>query len=84
MRKTGIPTIFIVHETDIRHTINESFAAGANGIAGGQRLTATSAIRCVGPSILVNDERIAVNPVEIHAIGDPAALSSAWYYAHHS
>ncbi|NLP36506.1 MAG: DUF881 domain-containing protein [Firmicutes bacterium] len=67
----------IVHETDIRDTINELFAAGANGIAvGGQRLTATSAIRCVGPSILVNDERIAVNPVEIHAIGDPAVLSS--------
>lgn len=67
----------IVHETDIRDTVNELFAAGASGIAvGGQRLTATSAIRCVGPSIMVNDERIAVNPVEICAIGDPSVLSS--------
>ena len=67
----------IIHETDVRDTINELFAAGAQGVAvGNQRLTVTSAIRCVGPSILVNDERIAVNPVVIRAIGDPDVLAS--------
>lgn len=67
----------IIHETDVRDTVNELFAAGAKGVAvGNQRIIATSAIRCVGPSILVNDERIAVNPVEIKAIGDPEVLAS--------
>ncbi|HZK24067.1 MAG TPA: DUF881 domain-containing protein, partial [Oscillospiraceae bacterium] len=67
----------IIHETDVRDTINELFAAGARGVAvGNQRLTVSSAIRCVGPSILVNDERIAVNPVVIQAVGDPDVLAS--------
>lgn len=67
----------IIHETDVRDTVNELFAAGAQGVAvGNQRLTVISAIRCVGPSILVNDERIAVNPVVIRAIGDPDVLAS--------
>ncbi len=73
----GYTSETIIHETDVRDTINELFAAGAQGVAvGNQRLTATSAIRCVGPSILVNDERIAVNPVTIRAIGDPDVLAS--------
>ncbi|MCR3921866.1 MAG: DUF881 domain-containing protein [Firmicutes bacterium] len=67
----------IIHETDVRDTVNELFAAGARGVSiGNQRLTVTSAIRCVGPSILVNDERIPVNPVVIRAIGDPDVLAS--------
>ncbi|MBS4030193.1 MAG: DUF881 domain-containing protein [Clostridiales bacterium] len=73
----GFTNETIIHETDVRDTVNELFAAGAQGVAiGNQRLTATSAIRCVGPSILVNDERIAVNPVTIRAIGDPDVLAS--------
>ncbi|HHX73459.1 MAG TPA: DUF881 domain-containing protein [Firmicutes bacterium] len=75
--KNGYTNDAIIHETDVRDVVNELFAAGARGVdVGGQRLTATSAIRCVGPSILVNDERIAVNPVVIRAIGDPEVLAS--------
>ncbi|NLM47042.1 MAG: DUF881 domain-containing protein [Firmicutes bacterium] len=75
--KNGYTSDAIIHETDVRDVVNELFAAGAKGVdVGGQRLTATSAIRCVGPSILVNDERIAVNPVVIRAIGDPDVLAS--------
>jgi hypothetical protein len=67
----------IIHEADVRDTVNELYAAGAQGVSvGNQRLTVNSAIRCVGPSILVNDERIAVNPVVIRAIGDPDVLAS--------
>jgi uncharacterized protein YlxW (UPF0749 family) len=67
----------IIHAQDVLDTVNELFAAGAQGLSvGNQRLTATSAIRCVGPSILINDERIAVNPVVISAIGDPDVLAS--------
>jgi len=73
----GYTSDAIIHETDVRDIVNELFAAGARGVAvGNQRLTVTSAIRCVGPSILVNDERIAVNPVVIKAIGDPDVLAS--------
>ncbi|EEG78028.1 DUF881 domain-containing protein [Dethiobacter alkaliphilus] len=67
----------IIHDGDVRDTVNELYAAGAKGISvGNQRLVNTSAIRCVGPSILVNDERIAVNPVVIRAVGDPEVLAS--------
>lgn len=75
--ENGFTNEAIIHETDVRDTVNELFAAGARGVAvANQRLTASSAIRCVGPSILVNDERIPVNPVVISAVGDPEVLAS--------
>ncbi|HHX77023.1 MAG TPA: DUF881 domain-containing protein [Firmicutes bacterium] len=73
----GYTSDYIIHETDVRDVVNELFASGSKGVAvGEQRLTATSAIRCVGPLIMVNDERIAVNPVVIKAVGDPELLES--------
>lgn len=67
----------IVHDSDIRDIVNELNTIGAKGIAiGGQRLTATSSIRCVGPVIRVNDESIPVNPVVIKAVGNPEVLAS--------
>lgn len=75
--ENGFTNEAIIHETDVRDTVNELFAAGARGVAiANQRLTASTAIRCVGPSILVNDERIPVNPVVISAVGDPKVLAS--------
>lgn len=66
----------IVHDTDIRDVVNELFAAGATGIAvGGQRLTATTSIRCTGPLVKVDDRLVAVNPVEIKVLGDPDLLA---------
>ncbi len=68
----------IVHDTDIRRIVNELFAAGARGLdVGGERLVATSAIRCGGPVILVNQNPIPVDPVVIRAVGSPEVLSSA-------
>ncbi len=68
----------IVHDTDIRRIVNELFAAGAEGLeVGGERLIATSAIRCGGPVILVNQRPVPVDPVVIKAIGSPEVLSSA-------
>lgn len=73
----GFTNDTIIHETDVRDVVNELFASGSKGVAvGNQRLTVTSAIRCVGPSILINDERIAVNPVVILAAGNPEVLAS--------
>ena len=67
----------LVHDSDLKNIINEIKVAGAKGIEiGGQRLTATSPIRCVGSSILVNNKPVAVNPVTIKAVGDPEVLAS--------
>ncbi|QTL97974.1 DUF881 domain-containing protein [Iocasia frigidifontis] len=68
----------IVHDADIRNIINELVIAGAGGIeVGGQRLTVHSAIRCVGPTILVNNKPIPVNPIIIKAVGEPRTLASS-------
>jgi hypothetical protein len=67
----------IIHDADVRDVVNELFAAGAKGVAvGGQRLIATSPIRCVGPVIRVNQKEIPANPVTIEAIGEPDVLAS--------
>ncbi len=67
----------IIHDTDIRDVINELFGSGARGISlGGQRLIVTSAVRCSGSLIKVNDRLITVNPVVIQAVGDPDLLTS--------
>jgi len=68
----------VVHDSDIRNLINELMTAGARGVeVGGQRLTVNSAIRCVGPTILVNNKPVAVNPVIVRAIGIPRVLTSS-------
>ena len=68
----------IVHERDIRDIVNRLCAAGSRGVeVGGERLIATSSIRCAGPVILVNHRSIAVNPVVIKAVGNPWKLAEA-------
>ncbi len=70
-------TNYIVHEQDIRRVVNELFAAGAEGISiNGQRLVSSSAIRCVGPTVIVNGVKSAA-PFVITAIGDPITLENA-------
>lgn len=68
---------YIVHDTDLRMVTTELAGAGAEVISvNGQRLVSTSAIRCVGNTIMVNDVKVAP-PFEIRAIGDPATLEAA-------
>jgi uncharacterized protein YlxW (UPF0749 family) len=70
-------TNYIVHEQDVRLVVNELRAAGAEAISiNGQRLVSNSAIRCVGPTIIVNGIKSAA-PFVITAIGDPTTLESA-------
>lgn len=67
----------LVHDADVRDLVNELFSAGARGVSvGNQRLTATSAVRCSGPLIMVNYQQIPTNPVVIEAVGDPDLLKS--------
>lgn len=67
----------IVHDQNIRDVVNELFSAGAEGISvNGQRLIGGSSIRCVGPTVIVNDTKLAP-PFVIEAIGDKDTLVSA-------
>lgn len=69
---------YIVHDRDIREIANELFAAGAEAISvNGQRLMASSSIRCVGPVVLVNSTQIAGPQFIIKAIGKPETLEGA-------
>lgn len=71
----NIETI-LVHDTDISSIVNELKAAGVEAISiNGQRVIATTAIRCVGPVIQVNGEKVAA-PFYIKAIGNSKKLES--------
>lgn len=73
---TNIETI-LVHDTDILTIVNELKAAGAEAInINGQRVIATTSIRCVGPVIQVNGIKVAA-PFYIKAIGNSKYLESA-------
>lgn len=68
---------YIIHDQDIQAVLNELRAAGAEAIAiNDQRVIATTAVRCVGPTVLVNNTSTSGSPVKIKAIGDPDALVS--------
>ena len=70
-------SVFIVHDEDILKLTNVLFAAGAEAISiNEQRLLATSEIHCAGPSISINNTRIAA-PFVITAIGDPDVMESS-------
>ncbi|MBE7010877.1 MAG: DUF881 domain-containing protein [Ruminococcaceae bacterium] len=67
----------LIHDEDLRRIINELSAAGAEAICvNGSRIISTSAVRCVGPTILVNDTKMTP-PYVIKAIGKPEQLAAA-------
>lgn len=71
------PAVFIVHDEDILKITNVLFAAGAEAISvNDQRLLAISEIHCAGPSISINNTRIAA-PFVITAIGNPEVMESS-------
>ncbi|MDR7865847.1 MAG: DUF881 domain-containing protein [Sporomusaceae bacterium] len=71
------PNLFLIHDDDILKVINELRAAGGEAISiNGQRLIATSEIRCAGPTLSVNNARYSP-PYEISVIGEPQTLESS-------
>jgi uncharacterized protein YlxW (UPF0749 family) len=75
---TGDPNDLIVHERDIQTVVNALWAAGAEAVAvNGERLTAGSAVRCAGNTLLLHGV-LHSPPYRIGAIGDPAALSASF------
>lgn len=69
--------LLLIHDGDLRQAISELAAAGAEAYSiNGQRVISTTPIRCVGPVITVNEQKMAP-PYEISVIGDPKTLEAA-------
>ena len=69
---------YMIHDKDVQMVINELRASGAEAISvNDQRVVSTTAVRCVGPVVMVNNVQTNGSPVKISAIGDPDTLLSA-------
>lgn len=64
----------LVHDYDLRDVINVLWMAGAEAISvNGERIVSSTAIYCVGSTVMVNDTRLSP-PYQVNAIGDPIRL----------
>lgn len=71
------PNALIVHQQDVQSVLNALWSGGAEAIAvQDQRLITTSALRCIGNTLLL-DGRTYSPPYVITAVGDPDRLSAA-------
>ncbi|MBE7012623.1 MAG: DUF881 domain-containing protein [Ruminococcaceae bacterium] len=67
---------YVIHDRDLRDIVNELIGSGAEAISiNGERISSKSAIRCVGPTITINNNYYAP-PFTIKAIGDPDTLEA--------
>lgn len=67
----------VIHEQDLQAVINALWAGGTEAMTvNDQRILATTAIRCVGNTLLLHGN-VYSPPYEITAVGEPAALQSA-------
>jgi len=72
------PNLYVIHDEDVLLVLNELRAAGAEALGiNGERVTAMTEIRCVGPTILLNKTKRISAPFVIQAIGNPAALRNS-------
>lgn len=70
------PDLLVVHQQDIQTMVNALWAAGAEAMTiQGQRIFATSAIKCVGNTVVLHGTPYAP-PYEIVAIGNQEALEA--------
>ena len=74
---TGNEADYLIHDNDLLSVINELRSAGAEAISlNGERILATSEVRCTGAVVTVNGRRYA-SPYVLFAIGDADTLYSA-------
>jgi uncharacterized protein YlxW (UPF0749 family) len=63
------PNILVVHQSDLQAVVNALWAGGAEAMTiSGQRVIATSAVRCVGNTLLLNGE-VFSPPFRVAALG---------------
>ena len=68
---------YLVHEQDVQAVINALWAGGAEAVAVmDQRIIATSAVRCVGSTLLLHGQ-VYAPPYVVTAVGPPERLRRA-------
>jgi uncharacterized protein YlxW (UPF0749 family) len=71
------PDDLVVHQQDVQSVLNALWSGGAEAVTVmGERLISTSAVRCVGNTLLIQG-RLVGPPFVIRAIGDPRAMRAA-------
>jgi uncharacterized protein YlxW (UPF0749 family) len=71
------PNELVVHQSDLQAVVNALWAGGAEAMTiAGQRVIATSAVRCVGNTLLLNGE-VFSPPFRVAAIGPARTMNSA-------
>ena len=71
------PNESVVHQSDLQAVVNSLWAGGAEAMSvAGQRMISTSAVRCVGNTLLLNGE-VYSPPFRIVAIGPAAGMRAA-------
>lgn len=74
---TGDEADYLIHDSDLLTVINDLRDAGAEAISlNGERILATSEVRCAGAVVIVNGRRYAA-PYVIFAIGNQDTLYQA-------
>jgi uncharacterized protein YlxW (UPF0749 family) len=64
----------VIHQSDVQGVVNAMWAAGADGVAiMGQRLISTSAVICVGNTLLLQGRKYSP-PFVITAVGEPSEI----------
>jgi uncharacterized protein YlxW (UPF0749 family) len=79
-RREGRPTLsddpddLVVHQQDLQAVVNALWAGGAEAMTlMGQRIVSTSAVRCVGNTVILHGQ-VYGPPFVISAVGKPSAL----------
>lgn len=71
------PNQLVVHQSDLQAVVNALWAGGAEAMTiAGQRVIATSAVRCVGNTLLLNGD-VYSPPFRVAAIGPYATMLRA-------
>jgi uncharacterized protein YlxW (UPF0749 family) len=71
------PNQLVVHQDDLQAVVNALWAGGAEAMSiAGQRVIATSAVRCVGNTLLLNGD-VYSPPFVVAAIGPSRTMSTA-------
>ena len=71
------PNQLVVHQSDLQSVVNALWAGGAEAMSiAGQRVIATSAVRCVGNTLLLNGN-VYSPPFRVAAIGPYRTMSNA-------
>jgi uncharacterized protein YlxW (UPF0749 family) len=71
------PDDLVVHQQDVQSVLNALWAGGAEAVTlMGERIISTSAVRCVGNTLLI-EGRLVGPPFVVRAIGDTGRMRSA-------